>query len=495
VNGEVLAGRYRLLSLLGRGGVGEVWRGEDLQLGRPVAVKLLRRLEGDALSSQDRFHREARAAAQLSHPNVVATYDIGTADDQAFLVMELVSGRDLAQLLRAQGLPPAPMVADLAVQAARGLDAAHAAGIVHRDVKPANLLLGTDGTLKITDFGIARMVGTDQTAGLTGQVLLGTAAYVAPEQVRGEPAIPASDRYALGCVLYELLAGRPPFSGASHEMLAAHVDAEPVPVLELRPDAGTGLADLVMRLLEKHPADRPATAAEARAYLEGLSVETQAVELPAVEHTRVLSLPPETGLPLIDDASYSDAPYDDEPDVIPAPRRSVVPATGRRLAVVAAVAALALLAVMGASQLRSDEAPQADPPPGATKAGTTPTPAAKPTATPTPKPKPKPKQTATPDGPAATLRALARLVRADAEGRTGRTLRAAARDLDQAATAVAEGDGKEASEQYRDGVRRLAEAQRRGWEPSPQVVELFRQLGTFGWNSDRSSGDGDRNGD
>ncbi|HEY0473109.1 MAG TPA: serine/threonine-protein kinase, partial [Kribbella sp.] len=169
MNGEVFAGRYRLLTLLGRGAAGEVWQAEDQVLARPVAVKLLRRLEGDPMDAAARFRVEAQSAARLMHPNVVATYDVGTADGQVFLVMELVSGTDLAKLLRGGGLPPAKLVADIAVQGARALDAAHAAGIVHRDVKPGNLLLASDGTLKITDFGIAQASGID---GATGPVLL-----------------------------------------------------------------------------------------------------------------------------------------------------------------------------------------------------------------------------------------------------------------------------------------------------------------------------------
>ena len=182
MNGELLAGRYRKVELLGRGGAGEVWRADDEVLARPVALKLLRRLDGDPMDEVERFRIEAQAAARLTHPNVVATYDVGTTHDQVFLVMELVSGKDLAQLMKTTGLPSAKVIADIAVQGARALDAAHAAGIVHRDVKPGNLLLATDGTLKITDFGLAH---TGALNGATGPVLLGTAAYISPEQVRG----------------------------------------------------------------------------------------------------------------------------------------------------------------------------------------------------------------------------------------------------------------------------------------------------------------------
>lgn len=487
MSGEELAGRYRLLSRLGNGGVGEVWRAEDLELDRPVAVKLLRRPEGDALSSFERFRREARAAARLSHPNVVATYDAGTTEDgRAFLVMELVRGGDLAQLLRHHGLPPEDEVTGIALQAARGLDAAHAAGIVHRDIKPANLLLSSDGTLKITDFGIARMTGAEQTGALTGPVLVGTVAYVSPEQVRGEPATAASDRYALGCVLYELLAGAAPFTGEPHEVLAAHVDTAPFPLEQVRPDISPGLADLVMELLAKDPAARPASATEAEACLGGRTTEPSplagAVPLagPGADQTQVLELP--LGA-----------------ETVAAPRRRVVPATGRRLAVVGAVAVVALVAALGASRMGADN--------GTPSAGDTPTahpsasvkPAEKPTPKPTPKPKPSPKPKATkepvkPVDPqarqAATLRTLAGLLRADAEGRTGRTLRAAARDFDQAAQALTDGDPDEASDQVRDGYRKLGEAQRHGhWRPTPQEIALLNQLGPLGQNGDGNRDD------
>jgi serine/threonine-protein kinase len=454
VNGEVLAGRYRLLGLLGRGGVGEVWRAEDLQLGRPVAIKLLRRLEGDALSSLERFKREAKATARLSHPNVVATYDIGSTGDRPYLVMELVRGGDLAQLLRNHGLPPAGEVADLAIQAARGLDAAHAAGIVHRDVKPANLLLSSDGTLKITDFGIARMSGTENTGGLTGPVLLGTAAYLAPEQVRGEPATPASDRYALGCVLYELLAGRTPFTGEAHQVLDGHVHSEPAPLLAYRPDAGAGLADLVMKLLSKDPAARPATAAEAEACLGTAG----AAEPPPTE---VMALP-------------DLAPADES-----APARSSLSPNARRAAMIGIVAAAALAVGLGVAKLASDDAtPLADANPPSVQ----PTATTKPTPTATPVHKTTPTRTPTPNATrtsqADKLRALAELLRnEDAHGKTARMLREAAKDLDEAAAMLDQGDG-DAAGRLRDAFRRLNEAQRDGrWQPSPQVLAQFRQLG------------------
>lgn len=490
MNGDLLADRYRLLDLIGRGGVGEVWRGQDLQLDRTVAVKVVRTEPDEALISLERFRREARAAARLSHPNIVATYDVGSDGDREFLVMELVRGRDLAHLLRAQGLPPADRVAGLALQAASGLDAAHAAGIVHRDIKPANLLLAGGDTVKITDFGIARIAGAEK----TGPALLGTAAYVSPEQVRGEPATAASDRYALGCVLYELLAGRTPFTGTQHEVLTAHVEAEPIPVLELRPDAGAGLAELVMRLLAKDPAARPASEAEAQASLAAAAQSGEA--------TRVLQVAP---------AAAPEAPealsevWHDEPDDDRSTDAGVSP-MARKIAAVAAVAAAVLVVILAASQLRSesDNAAQAGPVPSKSAPVTTrpstpkPTPKVTPTREPTRTPSSKPTKTPTkkpttrPPGQAGQLQTLAGLLRADAEGRTGRELRSAARDLDQSAAALTRGDRDEASDQFRDAVRKATEAQRHGWRPTPQEVSLFNSLGSL-WRVERGDGDRDSN--
>ena len=474
MSGEVLAGRYRLLGLLGRGGVGEVWRAEDLQLGRPVAVKVLRRLEGDALSSLERFRREARATAQLSHPNVVATYDVGTTEDRAYLVMELVRGGDLAQLLRSHGLPPAEEVADLAVQAARGLDAAHAAGIVHRDVKPANLLLSSEGELKITDFGIARMSGSEQTGALTGPVLLGTAAYLSPEQVRGEAATPASDRYALGCVLYELLAGTPPFAGEPHEVLDGHVHRDPVPVQEYRPDVPAGLADLVMMLLAKDPAARPATAAEAEACLG-----TEATAEPPP--TEMFALPAAVG----DD--------DDERGM----------STRARIAMIGVIAAAALAVVLAVTKLAADDAtpvaearppvsvkPVASPPPTPTPVRKTSTPTPSETPKETPRPTPTPTPTPRENPQAAKMKALADLLRKeDASRRAERSLRDAARDLDEAAGLITT-DPARSGEKLRDAFRRMGDAQRRGeWRPSTEVLQAIRNLGPFSMpHQDRDDG-------
>ncbi|WDV56237.1 protein kinase [Streptomyces coeruleorubidus] len=265
----LLAGRYRLDVEIGRGGMGEVWRAYDETLARAVAVKLLLPQDTDATAAS-RFRLEAQTAGRLNHPNVVGVLDFGEYDNRLYLVMELVEGDSLARVLSVSGALPAERVAALAAQAAAGLAAAHQQGIVHRDVKPANLLLDAGGTLKIGDFGIARFLD-DPGAALTatGQIV-GTGLYLAPERALGRPAGPASDMYSLGCVLYQLLSGRPPFQAdTAVALLHQHLDNAPVPPREL---GVTGLPpafeSYLLALLAKQPEDRP-TAQQAAEWFAG----------------------------------------------------------------------------------------------------------------------------------------------------------------------------------------------------------------------------------
>ncbi|WP_436762892.1 serine/threonine-protein kinase [Streptosporangium sp. V21-05] len=253
----VLAGRYRLDELIGRGGTGEVWRGYDLRPGWAVAVKILSPAVADA-TTRERFAREARTAARVVHPNVVTVLDVGEHEDRPYLVMELLTGRDLAAELAGRGPLSVSETCHLAGQAALGLDAAHRAGVVHRDVKPANLHLGANGALKVVDFGTARVATEAATRLTSAGSVIGTAAYLSPEQILGEPGDAASDLYALGCVCYELLCGRPPFAGPATEMIYRHVHDRPDPLRRYRPDVPVELERLVLALLEKDPGARPA---------------------------------------------------------------------------------------------------------------------------------------------------------------------------------------------------------------------------------------------
>ncbi|MEV5570373.1 serine/threonine-protein kinase [Spirillospora sp. NPDC052269] len=254
-SGELLAGRYRILGLIGRGGMGSVWRAYDTELGREVAVKELRLSDeiDDAERQQwyARAEREARAAARLRHPGIVALHDRVTGEDgRPWLVMELVAGRSLDAVIRDDGPLPPERVAAIGRQVLDALTTAHAHGIVHRDVKPANVLLDGDRAI-LTDFGIAALDG-DATLTKSG-VLLGTPAYMAPEQVRGLPATAASDLWSLGATLYAAVEGRPPFEGPTHGAIFVAIATEPPP----HPAKAGPLTETITSLLQKAPEARP----------------------------------------------------------------------------------------------------------------------------------------------------------------------------------------------------------------------------------------------
>ncbi|WP_405724728.1 protein kinase [Streptomyces sp. NBC_00028] len=288
----LLAGRYQLQELLGRGAMGEVWRASDQVLGRLVAVKLLRAEEA---ADAERFRLEAQTAARLNHPNVVGMYDFGSHHDQLYLVMELVDGWSLAQERSLRGALPPAEAASMAAQAAAGLSAAHQQGVIHRDIKPANLMLTTDRTVKVADFGIARFAdAAASTLTATGKIL-GTADYLAPERALGRSAQPASDVYSLGCVLYELLTGRPPFTGAtSLAVVQQHVSATPPPPSRLRPEIPQPLSDHVLHLLAKDPANRP-TAEQAA---DRLTRQHGTPQLAATANTALMPAPPTPPAPV-----------------------------------------------------------------------------------------------------------------------------------------------------------------------------------------------------
>jgi eukaryotic-like serine/threonine-protein kinase len=252
----VIAGRYRLDELLGRGGMSEVWLAEDLELGRRVAIKLLAPNADNA-----RFEREARAVASLAHPNVTQLYDYGESDDRPYIVLEYLPGGTLEERLR-DGTPvPDDQAYAIAAGVAAGLAHAHARGVVHRDLKPANVLFDEEGRPKLADFGIARMVAGDGTLTEAGTVL-GTAAYISPEQASGAPASAASDVYSFGVILYRLLTGRLPFeSDDPMQLVLQHRDNAPPPIASLRPDAPAALESTAIAAMAKDPRDRPADGA------------------------------------------------------------------------------------------------------------------------------------------------------------------------------------------------------------------------------------------
>ncbi|GAB4504388.1 MAG: hypothetical protein Fur0043_13820 [Anaerolineales bacterium] len=258
--GARLNNRYQLLQRVGSGGMAEVFRARDLMLERYVAVKVLRADYTGNQAFQERFRQEARAAANLSHPNIVTVHDFGLDRGQLFIVMEHVPGSDLKTLLRQRGRFSIEEAIPLIVQACAGIGYAHRAGLVHCDVKPHNMLVTPDKRLKVTDFGIARALATihpDEHS----DVVWGSPQYFSPEQAAGEPPSPASDVYSLGIVLYETLTGSLPFNGFTAEELARmHLEAPPAPIREYLPDIPEPLEQIVEKVLSKEPSARYRTA-------------------------------------------------------------------------------------------------------------------------------------------------------------------------------------------------------------------------------------------
>jgi len=290
-------GPYEILSPLGSGGMGEVYRGRDSRLGRDVALKVIPGETSHDSERIRRFEQEARAAGTLSHPNVCAVYDLGSHDGSPFVVMELLEGETLRRLLQGGGIPLRKALGYLA-QAAEGLAAAHAKGIVHRDLKPENLFVTRNGRVKVLDFGLAKLTDVGApAAGPTAETtpagtltspgaILGTTAYLSPEQIRGEPADARADVFALGVVLFEILAGRRPFEGrTSADIMSAILSEEAAPLATVRPDAPPQLAWLVRRCLAKDPDRRVQTSLDVRNELEEVlaQLELDAAPDPAAE--------------------------------------------------------------------------------------------------------------------------------------------------------------------------------------------------------------------
>ncbi len=256
---RVLADRYEIQGTLGTGGMATVYAGRDRVLDRPVAIKVLAKKYAGDEKFVTRFQREARAAAGLNHNNIVSVYDTGDTDGEHYIVMELVEGETLADLMRRQGPLSADHAARIAAGIAEALQAAHRQGLIHRDVKPGNVMLTRRGEVKVMDFGIAR-AATDDTLTQTG-LIMGTASYLSPEQSRGDTVDHRSDIYSLGCVTYEMLVGSPPFTGGSPLSIAyKHVNDQPSPPSHAKPSIPSEVEAVVMRALAKDPDARFTTA-------------------------------------------------------------------------------------------------------------------------------------------------------------------------------------------------------------------------------------------
>jgi serine/threonine protein kinase len=255
---EVLGDRYLLQNSIGSGGMATIYRARDLQMDRDVAVKVLSEVYSTDPKFVTRFQREARAASALKHPNIVQVYDYGQTDGNYYIVMELVEGTDLRSYLCSRGVLNVDRAIIIAHDIALGLGAAHRRGIVHRDVKPQNVLIGIDGSIKLTDFGIVSVYKDANAERLTTSgMTLGTVQYFAPEQAQGEIVSPAADVYALGIVMYEMLTGHPPFDGNSLVVVAMqHIQDQPVPPGQFNPSIPAALEEIILRCLEKVPGTR-----------------------------------------------------------------------------------------------------------------------------------------------------------------------------------------------------------------------------------------------
>jgi serine/threonine protein kinase len=260
VEGKTLDDRYKLYEQIGAGGMAEVYRAEDLRLGRTVAIKILRAQFATDPNTLRRFLDEARSLAGFSHPNVVNVYDVGKQSERYYIVMEYVPGEDLRHKVENEKRVPMRQALDIARQVAQGIGSAHRKGLVHRDLKPGNILIAPTGEVKVADFGIARIMAT--TGYTEPGIVWGTTAYLSPEQVRGEQATPTSDVYALGVVLYEMLAGEPPFQGEDRVAVALKHLHDPPPPFDESLNLPRGVVFLVQKALAKNPADRFANADE-----------------------------------------------------------------------------------------------------------------------------------------------------------------------------------------------------------------------------------------
>lgn len=337
---ELLAGRYKLGPKIGSGAVSVVYRAQDVHLGREVAIKVLRAELAARDDLRARFRREAEAAARLTHPNIVAILDVGEAGGRPYIVMEYLPEPDLKEIIVRYAPLPDDKVAQVGIDSCRALEYAHRQNIVHRDIKPQNILFTSDGVAKLTDFGVAAAVGEP---GVVDGRVAGTAAYMAPEQAQGLPASPQSDIYSLGCVLYEAVTGRPPFEGDDPTVvMRRHVHDRPPSLRSLNPSVSPSLEFIITKAMAKDPARRYRSAREMLADLQKVAA--------GIELDRTGVLPVEQTVPVVEPVEaapwYVDSRQDTEtmPSVRPrtagAPARSPV---GTALGVLVAVLVLVAL--------------------------------------------------------------------------------------------------------------------------------------------------------
>ncbi len=334
---RTLSDRYQLIAHLARGGMADVYEAEDRLLNRRVAIKILHPNFAADEAFVTRFRREAQAAANLSHPNIVAIYDWGQDGDTYFMVMELIDGRTLRDIMKSEGALLPRRAAEIAAEAAAALEVAHQAGVYHRDIKPGNIMIANDGGVKVTDFGIARALDDSEELTKTGAVI-GTATYFSPEQAQGMPADGRSDIYSLGVVLYEMLAGRPPFTGESPVAVAYQHVSEYAPTpIEVSPEVPLAASAVVEAAMAKNPEDRYQTAAEFRsdllAYLSGREPAVVGA-IPAAAATALINAPPATAAP---DETARAVAYPPPPE----------PSGGTATYLAAVAALVALLAIGG----------------------------------------------------------------------------------------------------------------------------------------------------
>lgn len=307
---QVFGGRYAVIERVGSGGMAEVYRARDDLLGREVAIKVLHDRYSRDRSFVERFRREAQAAANLSHPNVVALYDYGADGDTYFIVMEFIEGRSLSEIISAEGALLPERAADIAADVAKALERAHSNGLVHRDVKPGNIMITNSGQTKVTDFGIARALSGDgeQTMTQTGMVI-GTAAYLSPEQAQGNTIDGRSDVYSLGVVLFEMLTGTPPFSGDTPLAIAyKHVRENPEPPSTMNADVPAGLDAITMKALAKNPDNRYSSATEMQEDLQRFSHGQRVLATPLL-HDETAIAGAATGTQVMRTTDYED--YDE----------------------------------------------------------------------------------------------------------------------------------------------------------------------------------------